>query len=287
VGKYQDGINDYLAYFGCEFRIESVEPKFSGGRAGVHYKLKAHGHEIQLGVSTDEPSFETVLSEGDKHTLALSFFFARLKHLANLSGRIIVLDDPVNSLGSSRRSLIEGVIRDLLKRKAQVVVLTHDIRLAALIWRDRALEKFGPAVTLQVEKISGLQGSRLAAWDVEKATQGSYVADYLALIRFLEGGGDHTLAAKSIRPYLEQRLRYLYPGPPFSNRDSLGIMLGKIRNGGTNPRLHTLANKLADLEAINDAALPDHHAADDVPGGEPLTADGVRMFAKKALDILG
>jgi wobble nucleotide-excising tRNase len=131
VGKYQAGINHYLEYFGCDVRIESVEPRFPSGRASVQYKLKAHGHEIELGLSDAGPSFETVLSDGDKYTLALSFFFARLKDYASLSGRTVVLDDPVNSLGSSRRTLIEGVIRDLRVRGAQVVVLTHDERLAA------------------------------------------------------------------------------------------------------------------------------------------------------------
>ncbi len=149
TGKYQAGINHYLAHFGCDIRIESVEPRFPSGRASVQYRLKAHGHEIELGLSNSEPCFETVLSDGDKYTLALSFFFARLKDLASLSGRVIVLDDPVNSLGNSRRSLIEGVVRDLVARGAQVVVLTHDERLAAMIWRDKA---FKSVVSLQVEE---------------------------------------------------------------------------------------------------------------------------------------
>lgn len=285
VGKYQDGINHYLTHFGCDIRIESVEPKFPGGKASVHYKLKAHGHEIQLGLSVAEPSFETVLSEGDKYTLALSFFFARVKHLDSLAGYIIVLDDPVNSLGNSRRTLIEDVIRDLRKRGAQVIVLTHDTRLAALIWRDKALNKLGRITSLQVERVG--KGSKLMPWDVEKATQEQYVHDYLALTDFLANGGEHKLAAKSIRPYLEQRLRHLYPGPPFTTRDTLGVMIGTIRKYAADPRFKTLASKLAELESINNSSLPEHHAADDVPSGAPLTAEGVRIFARKALDILG
>jgi len=287
VLKYQAGINHYLEHFGCDIRIEAVEPKFLGGKAGVHYKLKAHGHEIQLGLSNAVPSFETVLSEGDKYTLALSFFFARVKHLENLTGRIIVLDDPVNSLGNSRRSLVGDVIRDLRKRGAQVIVLTHDTRLAALIWRDRALKKLGPIVSLQVERVGAGKGSRLTIWDIEQATQGQYVHDYLALTDFVDNGGDHKMAAKSVRPYLEQRLRHLYPGPPFTTQDTLGIMIAKIRESGADSRIKALEPKLAELESINGASLPEHHAADDVPSGAPLTADGVRIFAKKALNILG
>ena len=281
VGKYQAGINHYLDYFSCDIRIESVEPSFPSGRASVQYKLKAHGHEIELGLSTAAPSFETVLSEGDKNTLALSFFFARLKDHADLTGRIIVLDDPVNSLGCSRRRLIEGVVQDLRIRGAQVIVLTHDERLAALMWKD---EKLKGIVPLQVERTAS--GSQLKPWDVERATQSEYVENYLTLRDYLEHGGDHKRAAGSIRPYVEQRLRHLFPGPPFQTRDTLGKMIAKIRDTATGSRLHGLKLKLPVLEVINNASLPSHHATDDVPWMQPLTPDEVRIFAQKALDVL-
>ena len=282
VGKYQAGINHYLEHFGCDIRIESIEPKFPSGKASVQYTLKAHGHKIELGLSAAVPCFETVLSEGDKYTLALSFFFARLKDHSNLAGRIVVLDDPVNSLGSSRRTLIEGVVRDLRVRGAQVVVLTHDERLAGMMWRDKKLKNIVP---LQVERTN--RGSQLLPWDVDRATQSEYVEHYLTLHAFLEHGGDHRPAAACIRPYLEQRLRHLFPGPPFETRDTLGDMIAKIRDSAAGTRLYTLREKVADLVSINDASLPIHHATDDVPGMVPLTPEGVRLFAQKALAVLG
>ncbi len=283
VGKYQAGINHYLEHFGCDIRIESIEPKFPSGRASVQYMLKAHGHEIDLGLSAVKPCFETVLSDGDKYTLALSFFLARLKDLASLTGRIIVLDDPVNSLGSSRRILVEGVVRDLHIRGAQVIVLTHDERLAAMMWRDRKLNK--KIVSLQVERTK--KGSQLRTWDVDSATQSEYVKQYLTLNDYLEHGGDHTQAAACIRPYLEHRLRHLFPGPPFTTRDTLGDMIATIRSSISGSRLYALKAKLPDLESINSASLPSHHATDDVPGMTLPTPEGVRLFAQKALDVLG
>lgn len=282
VGKYQDGINHYLEHFGCDIRIQSIGPRFPSGKASVQYTLKAHGHEIELGLSTAGPSFETVLSEGDKYTLALAFFFARLKDHSDLAGRIVVLDDPVNSLGSSRRTLIEGVVRDLHVRGAQVVVLTHDERLAAMMWRDKKLKNI---VSLQVERTN--RGSQLLPWDVDRATQSEYVEHYLTLHDFLEHGDDHRPAAACIRPYLEQRLRHLFPGPPFQTRDTLAQMITKIRDSDPGSRLYALRAKVPDLESINDASLPSHHATDDVPGMTPLTPEGVRLFAQKALDVLG
>jgi hypothetical protein len=64
-------------------------------------------------------------------------------------------------------------------------------------------------------------------------------------------------------------------------------MIGKIRKSDTGSRLDALRKKVQELESINEASLPSHHATDDVPGMTPLTPEGVRLFAKKALDVLG
>ena len=107
VGKYQSGINDYLKYFSSDIRIEAVESKFPSGRAIIQYSLKAHGCDIPLGCSEEQPCFQTVLSEGDKNLLALSFFLARLKNHQTLDGRTVVFDDPVNSLELAAESWLK------------------------------------------------------------------------------------------------------------------------------------------------------------------------------------
>jgi hypothetical protein len=63
-------------------------------------------------------------------------------------------------------------------------------------------------------------------------------------------------------------------------------MIAKIRDSKSRSRLDRFRNALPDLEAINDAALPSHHASDDAPGIQPLSPDGVRLFAEKALNAL-
>ena len=161
------------------------------------------------------------------------------------------------------------------------MVLTHDERLAAMMWRDRQLT---PIASLQVERTT--TGSRLKPWDIEQATRSEYVDAYLTLANFLEHGGDHKAPAGCIRPYVEQRLRYLFPGPPFETRDTLGLMIKRIRDCETGSRLCRLKPKLSELEAINAAALPSHHATDDAPDLQPLSPEGVRLFAQKALDVL-
>ena len=64
-------------------------------------------------------------------------------------------------------------------------------------------------------------------------------------------------------------------------------MISKIRDSVPESRIHALLAKLPELESINEAALPSHHATDDIPGMSPLPPQEVRLFAQKVLDILG
>jgi wobble nucleotide-excising tRNase len=280
IGKYQDSINYYLRYLGCDLEIADVASRYPSGKPSVQYTLKAHGHEVGLGVSQSGPCFETLLSESDKYSLALSFFFARLKHLTSLAGRTVVLDDPVYSLGNARRMVVVEIISELRQRGAQVVVLTHDDILAAALWRNKRLK----VVPLKIERTD--LGSKLTQWDIEAETRTEYVRYYLTIQSFLSEGGDHRPAAACIRLYLEQRLRHMYPGPPFRTRDTLTEMINKIRESESTCRLSGLKDKVSEFELLNKVSLADHHATDDVPGLDPLTPEGVRVFARKVLDIL-
>ena len=51
------------------------------------------------------PSFKSTLSAGDRNTLALAIFFASLKQDANLTDKIIVIDDPISSLDDHRAAV--------------------------------------------------------------------------------------------------------------------------------------------------------------------------------------
>jgi wobble nucleotide-excising tRNase len=283
VTKYQDDINHYLEYFGSTTRITEVEAKYPGGKATVSYRIVVGGHNIPLGFSEQEPCFDTVLSEGEKVTLALAFFMARLKD-RSVEGMTIVFDDPVNSFGRERRTLTEEAIQNLYERKAQLVVLTHDERLAAMIWRDTRI-KHPDIMCLCVEQAG--DESKIREWDVEQATTSDYVKDYLALDNYIQNGGDHQAVAARIRPYLEARIRYHFPGPPFTSRDSLGIMISKITASQPGSKLESIKDKVPELNVINRSVLPPHHDMEPDLGVAELTPAEVRIFAEKAINVLG
>ena len=286
VGTYQDAINFYLASFGCEMRIDAVRAGFPSGLASVSYELKVRGQGVPLGYEVAAPCFQTALSEGDRTSLALAFFLARLREGDRLDARTVVLDDPVDSFGESRRRAVYFAIRDLIARGAQVVVLTHDERLAAMLWRE---SNKGPMKNRSFSAVEVIEttagGATLRPWDVETATRGQYVTDYLLLIDLLEDRVEHTAALRSIRPYLEQRLRYVFPGTTLSTRDNLGDMVGKIKNASKHSPLKSLEPKIVELEELNNASLPSHHGSDDVAALPLPGRNDAKRYAKMALRV--
>lgn len=285
VGAYQKAINYYLGAFGCELEIKQVKTAFPAGKASVTYELHVRGHSVPLGYHVDQPCFHTALSEGDRCSLGLAFFLARLKEHRSLAGRTVVLDDPVDSFGTLRLRAVRLAIRDLCARGAQVVILTHDDRLAAMVWRDSARHAMSKKTFAALEMVEQKGGALLRRWDVESATRGQYFNDYAALEDLVDDKIDVAVGARSIRPYLEQRLRYRYPGTTLTSRDNLGDMIGKIRNSSRDSRLKELEPRLRDLEELNDASLPSHHASDDAPDMPLPGRSETLRYARLALSI--
>lgn len=71
LSTFQKSINSLLEKFGATFRIEKMDSNFRGGSARSEYGLRLRGMSISL---DGTPKFSTVLSEGDKRTLAFAFF---------------------------------------------------------------------------------------------------------------------------------------------------------------------------------------------------------------------
>src|SRR3546814_14330239 len=100
------------------------------GNAGqADYALLIRGEQIVRGrgrAADAMPSFRNTLSTGDKTTLALAFFLAKLDHDGNLASKVVVFDDPLSSHDSHRRGKTVEAIKQLCGRCLQLIVLSHD-----------------------------------------------------------------------------------------------------------------------------------------------------------------
>lgn len=74
-----------------------------------------------------------VMSQGELHSLALSLFLPRAT-LERSPFRFVLIDDPVQSMDAAR---VDGLARvlELVAKKRQVVIFTHDARLTEAIQR--------------------------------------------------------------------------------------------------------------------------------------------------------
>ena len=101
----------------------------TGNTGSIDYGLVVRGHKVERGrgdMPESVPSFRNTLSTGDKTTLAFAFFLAGLERLSDLKDRVVVFDDPMSSHDSHRKSKTVDLLKNLLSRCSQIIVLSHD-----------------------------------------------------------------------------------------------------------------------------------------------------------------
>lgn len=129
--QYGQKTNDYLKnVFMTPFQIANVKDGgFKGGsrRPNLDYTLTFNGTDILQDDGSQNTSFKNVLSEGDKNTIAFSFFLAKLTSDPDFANKIVVFDDPLTSLDQNRRHATIDQLMMLHNRCKQVIVLSHNL----------------------------------------------------------------------------------------------------------------------------------------------------------------
>ena len=144
--EYGKKTNEYLQnVFLTRFKIEDVKDGGFRGKAkepNLDYVLTFDGFPIILGDGgTLNNSFKNVLSEGDKNTLAFSFFLAKLSSESDLAEKIVVFDDPLTSLDLNRRNATIEQLVWLYSHCKQVIVLSHNLHFLIDLNGRRQIKK--------------------------------------------------------------------------------------------------------------------------------------------------
>jgi wobble nucleotide-excising tRNase len=257
VRPYQDRINELLDDFNAGFEISETEHSYAGGVATSSYRLVINKKSIAVGhagTAVSIPSFRNTLSAGDRSTLALAFFLAHLERSSNLGSTTVVFDDPFNSQDAFRRNQTMHEIMKIGRKCAQVIVLSHDATFLKQIWLKCACANRSSLGIVD----HGEQGSKIMAFDLEKACQGRTATDVDDLLSYYhDRAGQPIDVVRKMRTVLETHLRAHYPAH-FFDGEWLGDMIGKIREGGASHPAHHRYDK---LNEINDSA-PYHHGED-------------------------
>ena len=283
IAQYGQSINRYLDRFNVGFRITTPTHAYHGGTPISSYKILINETPVDLGDAStplDRPSFKNTLSAGDRSALALAFFLSQLEQDPDRADKVVVLDDPFTSQDNFRRNHTAFQIKSCGEACAQTVLLSHDPNFLKLVW-----DKLAPAdrKTLQLARI-GEENTAVAEWDIEKAVQARYRGDVEVLQKYHTlGEGEPRDVIQKIRPVLEGYCRNLY-STQFTDQDSLGTMVGKIRAAGAAHPLHAIVDH---LEELNDYCRRYHHGENPNAATELIDDNELKGYVKRTLTLAG
>ena len=285
LAKYRDEMNGYLEHFGSAIRIENPRTNHQTKPPSVEYSISIDGVSIALGkpaAPKDVPCFGNTLSDGEKNLFALALFLAHVKNRPDLKNVIVVFDDPVNSLDQERRLIIADTLLSMLDDLAQVVVLTHEPRLAHMLYRSGSADERKMLCIRREGKTSCLR-----EWDtMDRDLATDYFRNYFMIADFIEGKAvPWESVARSLRPFLEDYLRQRFPGE-FAVDEWLGQMADRIDQCDAEHSLASMKPKLANIRLVAQATNPRHHGSTHAPGAEQLNASSTELYAKKALSVV-
>jgi wobble nucleotide-excising tRNase len=198
------------------------------------------------------------MSEGDKSTIALCFFLARLEILG-VSNKIIVFDDPLSSFDYSRRNSTVFQLAKIANSAVQFILLTHDLAFAA-DFSDKCA--FLDQVTLKIENNG--QTSFLTAHDFNAEFLTSTQKDIEVIKEFLKNGAisdsDRREVIRCIRPVLEGIFKSKF-FDLIPNNIWLGDIIDVIKKSSNGSKLHRLNEIVDEVIELNDYTKSYHHSS--------------------------
>ncbi|OYU80299.1 MAG: hypothetical protein CFE23_10380 [Flavobacterium sp. BFFFF1] len=284
LATYSTQINHYLGtVFKTSFQIADVvhlPPRGQARESKVGYKLTIDG----LDISFDEGqpfSARECLSEGDKSTIALAFFLAKLDNDPHRADKILVFDDPLSSLDTNRRTYTVRLIKNLFQHMKQVIVLSHNEHFLHEIG-----DGFGAAQkkTLRVTENFAARASILEVCDLDDLVKNTYFKH----IEELESFRTHPDHSKKdtvlgwLRNVLEAHLRFKFYHDlrTMTHTQTFGSLITHLEAEPVVFRDGNKAQVISDLRLINSVSWRPHHG-DPSPDFASLSVNPHTMTASE------
>lgn len=271
--KYIETTNQYLKRFNPNLEIKKANKQ---GQQLV-YHININGIEVRSDISNIP--LKHTLSEGDKSSLSLSFFLARLDLLPHLEKRIIVFDDPISSFDTRRRRMTISILSRIASRAKQFFLLSHDIHFVKDFYDNNQ-------DCLNLKIVYKNESSVFIKHDIDIETMTGIYKDIYTLKKYLSNGANTDFEKREvircIRPVVEGIFRIKYF---FKDTEWLGDFLKKIRNSDKQSPLYRLREHYDDLSDINDYCKPYHHSNPkymDIP----IFDEELKLYVGRTLDVL-
>ncbi len=281
--EYQHTVNEYLGLFNAGYRIEDVKHRNISSGSSCNYNVLINNIPVPVTIpsSNGEPSFHNTLSAGDRNSLALAFFFAKLNKDNNRSSKIVIIDDPVSTLDDHRTMSTIQEIRRISNNVNQVIVLSHNKKfLCELFQTTRSLDP--TPLVIKKERNNSVIGS----WNVNDDTVTLHDLYHGLLTEYNEGHQDKSKeVAEAIRPYLEGFLRVIFP-THFVSGTMIGPFINKCRTlvGTANELLSV--SRVDELDNIKGYANKFHHDTNSNHLHEIVNNSELEGYVRRTLDFV-
>lgn len=273
--KYVEKINYYLRLFNPNIQIIKLNKK------GAHFIYHLSISDQLVRSDSKNISLRNTLSEGDKSSLSLSFFLARLDLLDDLSERVIIFDDPISSFDSGRRNVTINLLKKIAEKSKQFILLSHDLNFI-----KNFSEKFDVINNLKIQS-NGLS-SVIVEQDIEKETMTGIFKDITVLHDYLINGAgtfsEKREVIRCIRPTIEGIFRIKYFNL-INRTDWLGDFLSMIRNSNQGDSFYQLKPIYEELSDINDYSKEFHHSNPNYLE-VPINDEELRNYVKRTIDLM-
>lgn len=282
---YHERVNHYLGRFGVSARITRPKSSMAGNAGSADYSLVIRGEEIarQRGrVAGAIPHFRNTLSSGDKTTLALAFFLAKLDHDGDLNKKVAVFDDPLASHDSHRRGKTVEAVKELTGRCLQLILLSHD----EYFLRDVEKRCGGvTTVTYQMEYTDGDEWSAAKHVQLVDLCKSDHAKRLNKLMAYADNRtGDPDDIVLHVRQVLETHFRRSFTAY-FPHNRNLGQI---VRDIDDYSGAHPCAGIRDRLDALNSSTCDNHHGDDaDVTPKKGIDSDELKVIVTDALEVIG
>lgn len=289
--EYGERVNWYLRRLNADFTIGQLKQRLDGTKTQALYPIVLHDNEIPVDgdkLSKGGQSYKNTLSEGDRRTLALAFFLARLKKQARSKKKILVFDDPVTSMDDNRSAGTADLILAICERVGQVFILSHRKRFLRNFWIKyrRNPNRYGKLRLFEVCPQQGnVDFSEIRSeWDIKRVTESDFDKDLRDVVAFINASSnvDKRVAALKLRVVLESHYKSRYPDEFTDDLKKFGDFISRAENCTQSSPLYPLKKDLRILKRLNEDTSTFHHAM-------PLDLDeaDLRKLCRDTLDLMG
>lgn len=298
ISDYSDKINYYLKdVFQTPFQIKNMQHGSRKGRGKdvkVEYQLLLNGKPISF--DEDQPfSVRDCLSEGDKSTIAFSFFLSKLEIDPKQSNKILVFDDPLSSLDSNRRLTTVRLISEISKRIKQTVVLSHNEGFLWELYKDYDASK-RKALRICEDFIDG--DSNIEELDIEDMIEHEYFKHIAELESWLKRpdikvkerviGLIRNVLESHIKFKFHRNLKHITP-----SKQTFGTCIDELEKVGVVFRDSTNRSQIiSSLRQLNALSCRSHHGG-TIPDPKEAGVDHTKItdtelakFVKSTLKLI-